>query len=111
MAAPQLPPYSGPTKLCKSPHATKYYRCPPLHPTPTSRIAEDWRSTAAGGMETALVLWERCCIHYLLHGAGTWTKISVATIQKLNKLQQWFIRLVLQVGPGAPVAVLGWETG
>ena len=62
-------------------------------------------------METALVLWERCCIPSLLHGAGTWTKVSVATIQKLNKLQQWFIRLVLQVGPGAPVAALGWETG
>ena len=76
-----------------------------------ARIAEDWRSTAAGGMETALVLWERCCIPSLLHGAGTWTKVSVATIQKLNKLQQWFIRLVLQVGPGAPVAALGWETG
>ena len=62
-------------------------------------------------METALVLWERCCIPPLLHGSGTWTNISKATIKKLNSLQQWFLRLVLQVGPGVPLAALGWETG
>jgi hypothetical protein len=34
-----------------------------------------------------------------------------ATEKKLNALQQWFARLVLQVGPGAPLAALGWELG
>jgi hypothetical protein len=47
----------------------------------------------------------------LLHGAGTWTEIKPATEKKLNSLQQWFARLVLQVGPGAPLAALGWELG
>ena len=34
-----------------------------------------------------------------------------ATEQKWNSLQQWFIRLVLQVGPGAPLASLLWDFG
>jgi hypothetical protein len=76
-----------------------------------ANIVNDWRSQAAGGMETALVLWEACCVPSLLHGAGTWTEITPATVKKLNSLQQWFLRLVLQVGPGAPLASLGWETG
>jgi hypothetical protein len=62
-------------------------------------------------METALLLWEACCIPSLLHGAGTWGDIKPATEKRLNALQQWFLRLVLQVGPGAPLASLGWETG
>ena len=45
----------------------------------------------------------------LLHGDGTWTYISTATETKLNQTQNWFIRLVLQVGPGAALAVLFWD--
>ena len=74
-------------------------------------IVNDWRSEAAGGMEVALTMWEACILPSLLQGAGTWTQISPATERKLNSLQQWFIRLVLRVGPGAPLASLGWETG
>jgi hypothetical protein len=56
-------------------------------------------------------MWEACCVLSLLHGAGTWVDITPATEKKLNALQQWFLRLVLQVGPGAPLAALCWETG
>ena len=38
-----------------------------------------------GGMETALMLWEVCCVPSLLHGAGTWTEISSKT-EKTTKL-------------------------
>ena len=31
------------------------------------------------------------------------------TEKKLNSLQHWFLRLVLQVGPGAPLASLLWD--
>ena len=34
-------------------------------------IVEDWRSKAAGGLETALLLWEACCLPSLLAGAAT----------------------------------------
>ena len=76
-----------------------------------ANIVNDWRSEAAGGMNTALLLWEACIIPSLLQGASTWTEISAGTEKKLNSLQQWFIRLILQVGPGTPLSALGWETG
>ena len=64
-----------------------------------------------GGMETAILLWEACCIPSLLHGAGTWVEIPEDSKTTLNKLQMWFLRLVLQVGPGAPHASLAWDSG
>ena len=76
-----------------------------------ANIVNDWRSEAAGGMNTALLLWESCVIPSLLQGAGTWVEIAPKTVKKLNGLQNWFIRLILQAGPGAPLASLCWETG
>ena len=35
------------------------------------QIVTDWRSQVVGGMETALVLWESCCVSSLLH-AWSW---------------------------------------
>ena len=72
-------------------------------------IVNDWRSRMVGGMETALLLWEACCIPSLLHGAGTWVDISETTIKKLNQIQFWFLRLALHVGQGAPRASLLWD--
>ena len=60
-------------------------------------------------METALLLWEACCIPSLLHGAGMWVEMSRETERQLNSLQQWYLRLVLQVGPGAPLPSLLWD--
>merc|ERR1712082_424294 len=37
-------------------------------------------------------------------------EISRETERRLNTLQQWFLRLILQVGPGAPLPSLYWET-
>ena len=74
-------------------------------------IVEDWRSQAAGGMEVAILLWEACCVPSLLHGAATWLEVSKQTIKRLNSIQQWFLRLMLQVGPGTPLAALTWDTG
>ena len=76
-----------------------------------AQVVNDWRAEVVGGMETAILLWESCCISSLLHGAGTWTDMSGVTERKLNSLQQWYIRLVLQVGPGAPLASLLWDFG
>ena len=74
-------------------------------------IVEDWRCRAAGGLDTALTLWQACCIPSLLAGCGAWVEMSCAVEKKLNKIQNWFLRLVLQVGPGAPLASLLWDTG
>ena len=76
-----------------------------------SLIVNDWRARAVGGMESALMLWQTCAIPSLLHGAGTWQQMSKQTEKQLNSLQNWFLRLMLQVGPGAPLPSLLWETG
>jgi hypothetical protein len=73
-------------------------------------IMNDWRSRIVGGFETALLLWEACCIPSLLHGAGTWVSMSQKTEKNLNAIQHWFLRLAFQVGPGAPLASLLFET-
>ena len=75
-----------------------------------AQIVNDWRAHTVGGLMTASILWESCCIPSLLHGAGTWVEISADTEKRLNTIQQWFWRLVYQVGPGAPLASLGWDT-
>ena len=62
-------------------------------------------------MDTAALLWEACCVPSLLHGAGTWTEMSKATEKRLNALQNWYLRLILQVGPGTPTAALLWDSG
>ena len=74
-----------------------------------SQIVNDWRAQVCGGMLTALVLWESCCVPSLLSGAGTWTEITAAQEKKLNQLQCWYFKLILQVGPGAPSASLLWD--
>jgi hypothetical protein len=73
-------------------------------------IVNDWRAGVTGGFETALMLWEACCIPSLLHGAGTWVEMSKATEKQLNALQVWFLRLVLQIGSGSPVSGLLWDS-
>ena len=74
-------------------------------------IIQDWRSQAAGGMDTALLLWESCCIPSLLHGAGTWDEISSTAEARLEALEHWFLRLILRIGPGCPLPSLRWESG
>ena len=71
-----------------------------------SLVVNDWRARQVGGMETALLLWESCCIPSILHGAGTWVEISKETEKQLNKLQCWYILLILQIGPGSPIAAI-----
>ena len=57
-------------------------------------IVNDWRARAAGGLEVAVMLWERCAIPSLLYGAGTWVEMTPKTEKKLNALQNWFLRLI-----------------
>ena len=72
-------------------------------------IVNDWRAERLGGMETALMLWERCCIPSMLHGAGTWIEMNPVTEKRLNSKQSWFVRLIYQIGQGSPVSALLWD--
>ena len=70
-----------------------------------SVIVNDWRAKTVGGMETALMLWEACCIPSMLHGV----EINKATEKKLNALQNWFVCLTLRIGQGSPLISLLWD--
>ena len=74
-------------------------------------VVNDWRCRGAGGLDSASMLWEACCIPSILHGAGTWVEMGPRSTRRLNKLQNWFLRLVLQVGPGTPLPALLWDQG
>ena len=73
-------------------------------------IVNDWRAKVTGGMETALMLWETCCIPSLMHGAGTWVEMPSEAVKRLNKIQNYFVRLVLRIGPGSPLVSILWDT-
>ena len=45
-------------------------------------IVNDWRARVAGGLEVAVMLWERCCIPSLLYGAGTWVNMTAGTVNR-----------------------------
>ena len=76
-----------------------------------ANIVNDWRTEIVGGLETAMISWEACIIPSLLHSCSTWTQISRATENRLNNLQRWFVRLILQVPQSTPAPALTWETG
>ena len=67
-------------------------------------IVNDWRAKVAGGFETAMMLWKKCCIPSLMHGAGILVEIDTKTENRLDKLQNWFVCLIWQLGQGAPLA-------
>ena len=71
---------------------------------------DDWRAQSLGGMETALMLWETCCVPSMMHEAGTWVEMNKNTEKRLNTLQCWFVRLILPIGQGSPVSGLLWDT-
>ena len=74
-------------------------------------IVEDYRAQCLAGFETALQLWELAIIPSLLYSCGVWTEIPSKTLQKLEDLQLFFLRLILRVGPGTPKVALLAQTG
>ena len=77
----------------------------------TAAIVEDCRSQCIGGFMAAIDLWELAIIPTLLYNAGTWTEIDDDTIEILEELQLFFLRMILQVPVSTPKASLRWETG
>ena len=62
-----------------------------------------------GGFVSGLFLWESCCIPSLLYNAGSWQGISKDAEKRLDALQNWFLRILLRQGPGAPSSAILWE--
>ena len=60
---------------------------------------------------TALLLWETCCIPSLIYNASCWVNISKEDERRLDECQNFFLRLILGTGPGAPKVALRADTG
>ena len=76
----------------------------------TKSIIEEFRMQAVGGMMAAWELWERAMVPSLLSGAGTWTGITSTEIERLDKIQDFFWRVMLRVPESCPRIALRAET-
>ena len=60
-------------------------------------IIEDYRMQAVGGLMGAWDLWNMAIIPSLLNNCGVWTEIDEKTVQRLEDLQNMYVRRVLHV--------------
>ena len=60
-------------------------------------IIEDWRAQVAGEFQGALDLWEMAILPSLLYNTETWVGIGNASMNKLEDIPLFFLRLALRV--------------
>ena len=74
-------------------------------------IMEDFRMQAVGGIMGAWDLWNIASIPSLLTNCGTWTELPRKAVDVCDELQNFFIRIMLQVLVSTPKVALRVETG
>ena len=55
---------------------------------------------------TGLILWESCCIPSLIYNSACWVGMGKKEEAALSECQDFFLRLLLGTGPGAPKVAL-----
>ena len=65
----------------------------------------------SGGLLGAFDIWEMAIVQALLNNSETWYDISEDTVNKLEEIQNLFLRVVLDVPASTPKPALLWETG
>ena len=74
-------------------------------------VLDDLRVAAVGGIQGGLYLWELSVSPFLLNNASTLTDIMDGAIQELDRLQELFLRVLLEVPRSTPKPLLYWDTG
>ena len=74
-------------------------------------VVEDFRIQMVGGSVAAFDLWEAAVLPALLYNSETWVDITPKTVDNLEKLQHYFVRVLLQVPESTPKPALLSETG
>ena len=64
-------------------------------------IVKDYRAQRLGGFYTAILLWESCAIPSLIYNCSTWIGIGKKEEEALSEIQEFHMRLILGLGPGA----------
>ena len=71
-------------------------------------IIEDCRSQVVGGIVTGILLWESCVLPFLLNNCSTWLDIKQKDMDKLIKIQNLFLNVLLGLR-NCPAAMMLWD--
>ena len=74
-------------------------------------LMEDFKLQAMGGMEAAWILWERSIIPTLLSGCGSWIGIGKKIFDKLDEIQNEYLRMIYSCPPSTPKPALRSQAG
>ena len=74
-------------------------------------MMEDFKLQAIAGMEGAWILWERAIIQTLLSGCGAWIGIGKKTYEKLDGIQNDFLKMIYSCNPTTPKPSLRIQAG
>ena len=76
----------------------------------TKSTIEDSRCHAVGGIATALLIWERSVVEFLLYSSENWIYLSKQSIQCLTNLQNMFLRVTFSMAHSCPLPILQFDT-
>ena len=74
-------------------------------------LIEDFRLQAITGMEGAWIIWERAIIPTLLSGCGSWIGIGKKIYEKIDEIQDEYLRMVYSCPPSTPRPALRSQAG
>ena len=74
-------------------------------------LMEDFKLQAIAGMEGAWILWERAILPTLLTGCGAWVGVGKKTYQKLDEIQNEYLRMIYSCPPSTPKPSLRSQAG
>ena len=74
-------------------------------------VIENCRSNQLGSLKAGIHMWETAYIPSLLNNCKTWVELPVATLNKLEDLQNQFYRIILNCPRSTPKPALIWELG
>ena len=79
--------------------------------TEIKSVVEDFRANLLGGLNLGLQIWESALLPSLIHNSDTWFSMNTSTLQKLENLQNIFLRNLFAVPTSTPINVLHWDSG
>ena len=74
-------------------------------------LIEDFRLQAITGMEGAWIIWERSIIPTLLTGCGSWIGIGRKIYDKVDEIQNEYLRMIYSCPPSTPKPSLRSQAG
>ena len=77
----------------------------------TKALMEDFRLQAVGGMEGAWIIWECSILQTLLSGCGSWIGIGKKVYDKLDEIQNEYLRMMYSCPPSTPKPALRSQSG